>query len=325
MHTILVCDIGGTNCRFAKFAIDNGKLKLEGEKWLDTKSIEDDDHLWRQMEIHLDTPMDKANAVVVAIAGDIKDERKCALTNGRLTVDIESLKKKYNIEHCSLINDFVAEAYSLLAFPGESATPVSSATPTQKDLSTGCRAIIGAGTGLGCSSLHHISGQKWLVAPSEGGHSPFPFSNNREQDFCAFLQNRLNRQYISYENILSGRGLELLHEFLAGDELTAKEVAAQALSADTETLRWFARFFGRMSKNWILSTLCKGGLWITGGLAIRNSGLFKTDEFWDELYLAPKHEEILRNIPIFLMNLTNSGLWGAARLGQLILNETQEG
>lgn len=321
MHTILVCDIGGTNCRFAKFTHSNGDLKLEGEKWLDTKSINNDAHLWRQMETNLASPLKEADAVVVAVAGDIKDGHTCTLTNGRLTVDIESLRKKYNIEHCRLINDFVAEAYSLLTFPGQSATPVSSASPTQNDLATGCRAIIGAGTGLGCSSLHHISGQNWLVAPSEGGHSPFPFSNNHEQDFCVFLQKTLKCQYISYENVLSGSGLELLHQFLTGDKLTAKEVAARALSVDTETLRWLARFFGRMSKNWILSTLCKGGLWITGGLAIRNSTLFKTDDFWSELYLAPKHEKIIRKIPIFLMNLTNSGLWGAAQLGRLILNE----
>lgn len=320
MQTILACDIGGTNCRFARFTHSNGKLSIESEKWLDTKSIHNDEHLWRQMETQLETPLAKADAIVVAIAGDIKDGHKCSLTNGLLTVDIDSLRKKYDLEHCRLINDFVAEAYSLLAFPGKSATPLSDATPAQSDLMTGCRAIIGAGTGLGCSSLHHISGEKWLVAPSEAGHAPFPFANSREQDFCAFLQDKLKREYISYENILSGSGLESLHEFLTGDDISAREVAASAFFTDTETLRWFARFFGRMSKSWILSTLCKGGLWITGGLAIRNSGLFKTGDFWTELYQTPKHETIIRNVPVFLMNLTNSGLWGAARLGQLILN-----
>ncbi|MFQ8737648.1 MAG: glucokinase [Bilophila wadsworthia] len=40
--------------------------------------------------------------------------------------------------------------------------------------------------------------------------------------------------------------------------------------SETGTLRWYARFYARACRNWALSTLCTGGLFITGGIALRN-------------------------------------------------------
>lgn len=318
MCKILVFDIGGTNCRFAIFALNKGILTLEDEKWLDTKDILDSDHLLKQAERHLDFPARNADAIVLAMAGDIKGENQCALTNGSLAVNTSSISKKYNIKTCRIVNDFVAEAYSILTFPGQMADLLSG-TRAPVNSNGLCRAIIGAGTGLGCSSLHFTTCGDWLVMPSEAGHCLFPFIGNDENDFYKFMREKLERNYITNENIVSGRGLELLHLFLSGHEVAAKNIGISALACDSETRRWFSRFFGRVAKNWVLTSLCRGGLWITGGLAIRNHGIFDSSCFWNEFYSSPKHSDLLATVPVYLVRHTNSGLWGAAQLGKLIL------
>lgn len=64
----------------------------------------------------------------------------------------------------------------------------------------------------------------------------------------------------------NGRGLRLLHLFSRRTP-EAHEIAAEALRSETGTLRWYARFYARACRNWALSTLCTGGLFITGGIA----------------------------------------------------------
>ncbi len=121
------------------------------------------------------------------------------------------------------------------------------------------------------------------------------------------------------ELVLGGRATALVHAFLTGESLAPPEVGRRALHGNSETLHWYARFYGRACRNWVLSSLCRGGLWIAGGIAAANP-LCVTHKAFAEAYLAPgKVQAVVTQTPVYLMTNSMSGLWGAARLGSQAL------
>ena len=178
----------------------------------------------------------------------------------------------------------------------------------------GLRGIIGAGTGLGTASLIRDSHGSWLPLPAEGGHVIFPFIGKEEAAFQDFAARELGLACLSGDDVLSGRGLRLLHLFLTGERREAHEIAAEALGSETGTLRWYARFYARACRNWALSTLCTGGLFITGGIALRNPLVTECAAFREAFYEGP-HRKLLERIPVRRFTDMNSGLWGSAWFG----------
>lgn len=320
MDMILAADIGGTNCRLGLFKLQRNKLTMEKAAWVETGSIAQAASLMSAFERELDTSLDKASAVSVAIAGPVDDCCRGRLSNGTLELDFTDLNKTE--KRFFLINDFMGQAYAVVSPEGEKARHISG----PEKASTGVRAVIGAGTGLGQALLVPMDGgpniqtTHWMAVASENGHSAFPFVNGSENDFHTFLRTRLNIPYATGDETVTGRGLAALHTFLTGETLTPAQVGGQALSHDTPTLKWFSRFYARACRNWMLSTMCEGGLWIAGGIAVQNPLILQSDYFMNELYNAPYHsknwDDFLHSVPVYLMEDTNSGLWGAARFAQ---------
>lgn len=321
MAVILAADIGGTNCRLGLFRLAKNKLAMEKTSWVETGTIAQAESLMTAFERELDMSPDKADMISVAIAGPVDECTVGHLSNGNLHLDFAKFNEKS--KKFFLINDFMAQAYAVLSPEGEKAKHVNGPKKAAKD---GVRAVIGAGTGLGQAMLVPLDGSRkdrpteWVAVASENGHSAFPYVNGAENDFHTFLRTKLKIPYGTGDETVTGRGLAALHEFLTGVKLTPAQVGGQALSHDTPTLKWFSRFYARACRNWILSTMCEGGLWIAGGIASQNPLLITSDYFNDELYNAPYRskswDDFLHSVPIYLMEDTNSGLWGAARFAQ---------
>lgn len=327
MDIILAADIGGTNCRLGLFKLMKNKLVMDKAAWVETGSIAHADTLMNAFERELDFEPAKASAVSVAIAGPVDDCCKGRLSNGTLELDFTELnvgEKRY-----FLLNDFMGQAYAVLSPEGEKARLITG--PKNGSIS-GVKAVIGAGTGLGQALLVPLDGSSkakashWVAVASENGHSAFPFVNGAENDFHTFLRTKLRIPYATGDETVTGRGLSALHEFLTGEKLTPAQVGAKALGKDTPTLKWFSRFYARACRNWMLSTMCEGGLWIAGGIAAQNPMVINGAYFIEELYNSPYHsktwDDYLHSVPVFLLEDTNSGLWGAARFAQQEL-ETQ--
>ena len=86
---------------------------------------------------------------------------------------------------------------------------------------------------------------------------------------------------------------------------------------DQPTLRWYARFLGRTCAHWGLATLCYSGLFLTGGMVLRNPVITEHPAFAEGFSLAPELG-VLERIPVRRYTDAYSGLWGAAWLaGQL--------
>ena len=340
MQRILVADVGGTNCRFGSFILENNTLALEFSTRISSNSLSNGQALFTALSEKLSLPIENAAAIVVGLAGPV-DGQRGRLTNGSLDVDLAEVSALRQIEHCLLLNDFTLQAYATLTPPGTHAlsvadSPIASAlepagTPKlagaveRGSLTESCgrtRAIIGAGTGLGAASLLPVTGKGWTPVPSEAGHTAFAFLGEEEQEYRRFLCRELGRPFVSAENVLCGDGLAILHYYLTGQLLKPAQVGAQALEGETPTLRWYSRFLGRFCRGWMLSTLCTGGLWIAGGIAAANPHCVTSAVFSEALRADPGAiAPLLKDTPVYLVTDTDSGLWGAAFAGQAMLQE----
>ena len=327
LRHILTADIGGTNCRLGRFALTpEGELVKERSVWLESPGIATTEHLIAALERELELHPAAADATVLAIGGPVHDGLTGRLTNGSLEVDLRPLAARGGAP-VRVINDFVAQACACLTDLGEGARrlwPCADASKDRPAPDRGPRAVIGAGTGLGVAVLYPLGmavpgAEGWLVAPSEGGHAAFPFVGDEENAFHDFLRKALGVDAARGDDVLSGRGLAVLHEFLTGERLSPGEVGRRALSSATRTLCWYARFYGRACRNLMLSTLCTGGLWIAGGIAAHNPLCIGCAEFCDELRAAPGFSGWLGEIPVRLLEDVESGLWGAAQYGRMLL------
>ena len=313
---ILVADIGGTNSRFAHFRSNTKKeLELVGTSWLKTRdSASFGDLLNRLVEGGFSLKPDEVDIASIAVAGPVRDGVYNAPPFISWDIDISNSMHDFGLKRCVLLNDFVAQAYACLSPVGKSAEQVLPGASA----SGAAIAVIGAGTGLGMAALLPDGRGGYAAMPSEGGHASFPFLPGRETEYQEFLLKESGNEYLTGNDVVSGRGLSTLHRFLTGESLEPGAVAS-TFTQDSETLRMAARFYGRVCRNYALETLALGGLYIAGGVAAKTPEIIRHSAFEDEFRSSPKLEDVLRDIPVFLIRDEQSGLWGAAHRGVMEL------
>lgn len=320
MKTILAADIGGTNSRFAHFETGpESGLELVGTKWLLTTEAESFARLLDQLQASdFPLPPDQADIAVIAAAGPVEHGSYCAPPYISWDIDLGRDQPGKLPGNSYLINDFVAQAYACRSPVGESAGVILPGKIV-RDAAVG---VLGAGTALGKAILVTIPGEGFLALPSEGGHASFPFISPEEFSFQKFYQEKSGRQHITGNLVVSGQGLRYLHWFLTGEDLEPREVTAGfAEGRNGETLAWAAKFYGRVCRDYALEVLARGGLYIAGGVAARTPEILTHANFRHEFLNSPTMGHILAEIPVFLIDNQDSGLWGAAFLGQQILHK----
>ncbi len=312
---LAVMDIGGTQCRMARFREEDGALALEAVEVRPTASMTDTDALLRAWEEALDAPLAQARALVMGVAGPVSPDGTARLSNASLTVDPRAAAR-FGARRCRVVNDFIAEAYACLTPVGARAVRLFGPEAPAPDAGNAPIAVLGAGTGLGTAWLvqgHDASGRACRQAlPSEFGHTPFPFEGREELEFAAFAQEALRRRMLRADDVVTGRGVAALHHFLSGERLPEAEATAR-LCGQEEGLRWYARLLGRVCGQWALATLCRGGLFLTGGMVLRNPAVTEHPAFRESFLLAPELQ-ILEQTPVARFDTPYSGLWGGAAL-----------
>ena len=318
MKRILAADMGGTNSRFAFFRIEEkGGLSLVESRWLETRKSRSFSHLLTLLDkTEFALTLSQCDLAVLAVAGPVIKGVYSNPPNIPWDIDITNSKDDFNLKRCILINDFAAQAYACRSPIINSARQVVAGEID----SAATLAVIGAGTGLGMAALTPDGAGGYVVVPSEGGHSAFPFESQAEFDFMRFLIDELETAYVEAEFVVSGRGLSLIHQFLSGNKLTAVEVSA-GLSQESKTLRWMARFYGRACRNYALQVLARGGVYLAGGVAAKIPDIVNHPEFKRQFHRSKTMSHMLKKIPVYLNTNEESGLWGAAFAGMLNLRK----
>lgn len=308
MKRILAADIGGTNARFAAFTVGEGQLLLQEDLWFDSAGATSFADVLGRLPKHGPLSPAEQDIVALAVAGPVRDGVYCKPPNLQWDVDISS-PQALGFERAVMCNDFEAQAYAVKTDAMRHAYGVLAGRE-----SAGAVAVIGAGTGLGKAALVPDGSGGWNAMPTEGGHALFPFEGEREFAFQRFVAERAGRTQVIGDMVLSGSGLVALHAFLTGEELDAKDVA-QRFDKQSQTLEWFARFYGRACRDFALSVLATGGVVIAGGVAGHNPCIVKHGAFRTEFLRSETHAELLSGIGVRLNTEQRSGLYGAAYYG----------
>jgi glucokinase len=309
---ILAGDIGGTNCRFGRFETGSrGRLNLVDSVVFPTEEVQSFEAIFDR--IGAQKPgfgLAENDRVVVAVPGPVEKGTTARLAHLPWDADLSFVKDKVRNAQVVLINDFVAQGCacrtpvaekSLLVRPGEGSVDETTA-------------VIGAGTGLGHCSIAPDGRGGYKVFPSEAGHTVFGFYGADEKAYEGFVLDKTHRSFATGDEIVSGPGLSLLHWYLTGETLTPGEVANK-IDKESLTSQWFARFYGRASRNYVLSVVPFGGLYISGGVAAKNPFLVDNDIYRAEFVCSPAKRALLEQISVRLLGDELSGLWGAAYYG----------
>lgn len=306
---ILAADIGGTYCRFAVFENGPAGPVPSGDPWrLRTADVDSLAALLERVWAGLSARPGDFDLASLAVAGPVRDKVFCTPPNIPWNLDV-SRPREFGLRRCLLLNDFVAQAFACRtgAVAGAKVVQPGEADPA------GVLAVVGAGTGLGHCALAPW-GREQVPVPSEGGHAAFPFVGPEEAAYGEFVRQALDRPYAHGDAVVSGSGLALLHRFHTGRDLPPEAVDAE-LTPDSPTLVWFARFYARACRNYALSVLATGGLFVSGGVAARNESLVLNGHFRAEFVSSPSHGPLLERLPVRLNTNKDSGLFGAAFAG----------
>lgn len=317
-EAILTGDIGGTNARFAVFTYDGGDLACRASVTLPTASAGSFASLLSRVldDVHLKVQVEMLSAAVFAVAGPVDAVGQSArLPNVAWEVDLSDIKQPGGAAW-RLINDFAAQVFAGRTPAVREHARVIQVGRAEDDATL---AAIGAGTGLGCCALVRGGDGKYLAVPSEAAHQEFPFVTPDERRFEAMVRVTNGDVPPSYDSIVCGKGLSLLHAFFTGEKNRSPADVAAGLSGNSPVTQWFARFYGRACRNYALAVLPMGGLYICGGLAAKHPLLVDNPIFRQERLASRHHRPLLQHIPVYLNGNELSGLWGAASYAMQML------
>jgi glucokinase len=173
------------------------------------------------------------------------------------------------------------------------------------------------------------NGERYQVAPSEGGHADFAPQDDLEDALLLALRGKFG--HVSYERILSGPGLVNLYRFLReyraspepawltdriGDRDPAPVVAGAALAHEDpvcdETLTRFVSIYGAAAGSYALTALAVGGVFLGGGIAPKILPRLEQGPFLESFAAKGRFREGMRKIPVQVVLAPDVALLGAA-------------
>jgi len=316
---ILAGDIGGTKTYLGLFDVKDGRPELK--KLGSFLNSGFSGHLGIIEEFLKDGG--GVEAAAFGVAGTVSDGR-CSMTNISWTIDAGEIRNKFRIKKVGLLNDLVATAWGIDLLSGEDIH-----TLQEGKKAAGNAAVIAAGTGLGESVLYW-DGSSHIPLASEGGHADFAPRNPIEMEL--FLRLAAIYGHVSYERVLSGRGLEDIYNFLRNRSGVAepsglrKKIGADGAAAVSEeamsgtdevcgsALELFISVYGAEAGNMALRALPAGGLYVGGGIAVKIlPALIKNNAFIESFRSKGRMEGFLSSVPVHVILNDKTGLLGAAR------------
>ena len=301
----LVADIGGTKSRLA--SLQNGCLDLQS-----VRSFTNSDHHTFSEIISLyagSTPRSFSEACI-AVAGPVTGGR-VMMTNLDWIIDVDEISRSHAFHQVRILNDLQAlghavcsSAPSTLLLEGHSAPPDAPLL------------VVNIGTGFNSATVYR-SAARPLVAASESGHVSFSISSRQELELADYVAQ--NTDFVSLEEVLSGRGLQRVYAWFSGAEDSARAPAAEAITAmatECETadraLGLFTRILGAAVGNLALTLLPFGGIYLAGSVARALAPKLLQLGFATSFLEKGRYSALMRRFPIHLIEDDHAALQGCA-------------
>jgi len=324
----LVADIGGTNLRIGILNNDGAADNLTVYQCADYSGLADIVNHYLERFLPSERQKSLINACF-AIACPV-DNDLIIMTNLPWQFTKKALKAELGLARLDFINDYTAIAHAVPLLTDSQKVQIGSGQiVANKPIS-----ICGPGTGLGVANVvpaGNVNGKtQWLSLGGEGGHADFAPVDDTEMKILAFLQKKYSR--VSYEQLLSGLGLEQIYQALvdmrgeAAQPLTAKDISTKALdnSCDVcqQTLAKFCEILGSFAGNLSLTLASFGGVYIAGGIVPRFIEYFNHSNFRQRFEAKGRFKAFNAAIPTFVITESQPGILGAsAYLTQVLAQE----
>ncbi|RCL00307.1 MAG: glucokinase [Candidatus Tokpelaia sp. JSC085] len=309
----LLGDIGGTNARFSMINSQNYEEQIfPTDRVSDFQNI--DDAIEQRI---LPLAREKPHSLILAVAAPVEGDT-IPLTNSHWVIDVKALIRRFALKSVFVINDFEAQALATAVLEEVYLKKIGHGTM----INSGSRVVLGPGTGLGVAGITYADKRYFPVA-GEGGHVDFSARTGRDMAlFPHFLHNHNPHRRVSFEDILSGRGLIRLYEaicivdgiqavFDKADAITGAahhENQPQAKEAVDLFLTYLARFAG----DFALIFKAHGGVYIGGGIIPKIMRLIDENAFRTHFEDKHPHQNMLATIPVFIMTHPRAALEGLA-------------
>ncbi|MBU6436006.1 MAG: glucokinase, partial [Betaproteobacteria bacterium] len=330
----LIADIGGT---YARFALEVAPGRYEHGRVLRCADYAD---FHAAVRAYLDgLPVGHIDQAAVAIANPVEGDQ-VRMTNYHWQFSIEQMREELRLETLVVVNDFTALAMAVPRLAARDTRQVGGGY-VRRDSVVG---VLGAGSGLGVSGLIPAN-DGWVALGTEGGHASFAPHDERE---VAILRHAWQKfSHVSFERLLSGPGLELIHQALAtharvsADPLAAPEITRRALEGldplCKEAVDVFCGLLGTAAGNLAVTLGALGGIYIGGSIVPRLGEYFDRSAFRRRFEDKGRFSDYLHGIPTFVITAENATFLGASAIlaaqlkeaapasGSLILEHIQRG
>ncbi|MBL8329397.1 MAG: glucokinase [Rubrivivax sp.] len=307
----LIADIGGT---YARFAVETAPGRFEHLASLRCAEHAD---FHAAVSAYLATlPPGHLQHAAIAIANPVEGD-EVRMTNYHWQFSIEQMRQRLAFDTLVVVNDFTALAMALPRLSPAERRPVGGGAPRERSVV----GLLGAGTGLGVSGLIP-AGDGWVALGTEGGHTSFAPRDAREQAILAFAQQQYS--HVSFERLLSGPGLELIHRALCGRDgvaapgLSAPDITRQGLAGSdarcAESLEAFCAMLGTAAANLAVTLGALGGIYIGGGIVPRLGDYFDRSPFRARFEDKGRFSAYLQAIPTYVVTAEHATFMGASAI-----------
>lgn len=275
------------------------------------------------------------SAACFAVAGPIAAQR-ATLTNLPWRISSADIAHEFSIAAVKLINDFEAVALAV-----DSLSPSDLVTlQTGQSHAHAMRVALGAGTGMGVAWLTWID-DRYFALPTEAGHIDFAPLTPLQTGLLEWLKQRFG--HVSVERLLSGSGLTNIFKFLQAQTAASGLAAIELIELEEDSgatitalaknqkhpvalqaLELFAEIYGAYAGNLALAGLCRGGVYIAGGIAPKIIDTLRAGGFMHAFRAKGRFSALLHEIPVHVITNPIPGLLGAQREAQHLLQNREK-
>ena len=320
-------DIGGTKTKLAIYSREAGPHLPLAEARFHSADYSSLQVIVKEFLAKIDEPVDRA---CFAVAGPVIGGR-VKTTNLPWVIEETALAQALNLkpQAVHVINDLEAIARAVPILRPADLETLNTGEPAPE----GAIAVVAPGTGLGESFLT-LDGGGYLAHSSEGGHSDFAPTNERQIHLLEYMFKKF--EHVSFEHVCSGIGIPHIYNYLRDVEQTREnpDVAAFIEAASdpsvaiiqhaidsanpsklcVATIGMFVSILASESANLGVKVLATGGVYLSGGVVVHILSALQGPAFMQSFKRKGRFADLMARIPIHVI-VNEVGITGAAAYG----------
>jgi len=329
---IIALDLGATKCAAGIIEYNHHQNDFHCKnicevKLADTHSLEE---MLLKIAGMIDMPFHEADAVCIGAAGQYDGQVLQHLPGVyKYKMNFAEIAARQKWRRHAVIHDYdtiVCATFTSYMQRSENVLYLNDQSPDKHQR----RVALGLGSGLGLKDGVLLPNGDFWLGKNEIGHigmiTPPSASNIRlsqHQEFHRFITLQHDKHEISLECILTGRGLKNLYQFLYPEkddlspEMIGNNLQTGALPELADLFAWYlGLFIGSVQ----LIFMPNGGIWITGGVAIKHLEIFSQQSFYEGVNASPAFKREREAYPLGVLKnpvhaLVGAGFYAVKRLG----------